>query len=103
MSMNGSWRGAEGEGERESQAAPPSHVGLEPTNHEIMTRAETKSQTLNQLSHPVAPLEIQTFSSSRYMEISLQMEISLVNVNISYKRETSQFSQLYLCLQFLKK
>ena len=30
-------------------------VGLELTNLEIMTRAETKSQTLNRLSHPGAP------------------------------------------------
>ena len=30
-------------------------AGLEPTNHKIMTRAEIKSQTLNQLSHPGAP------------------------------------------------
>ena len=30
-------------------------AGLELTNREIMTRAEIKSQTLNQLSHPGAP------------------------------------------------
>ena len=30
-------------------------VGLDPTNHEIMTRAEIKSQTLNQVS-PRVPL-----------------------------------------------
>ena len=27
-------------------------LGLQPTNHEIMTLAETKSQIFNQLSHP---------------------------------------------------
>ena len=33
----------------------------------------------------------------------LQMEMSLLNVNISYKRVTSTwFSELPLCLQFLK-
>ena len=31
-------------------------VGLEPTNHEIMTSAEIKSQTLNHMSHPGAPV-----------------------------------------------
>ena len=31
------------------------HVGLKPTNHEIMTRAKIKSQTLNRLSHPRDP------------------------------------------------
>ena len=31
-------------------------VGLELTNHEIMTWAEIKSLTLNQLSHPGAPV-----------------------------------------------
>ena len=30
-------------------------AGLEPTNHEIMTRAKIKSQTLHQLSQPGAP------------------------------------------------
>ena len=53
--------GAERE-EREFQAvsvlsAEPD-VGLEPTNHEIMTWAETKSWMLNQLSHPGAPEEV---------------------------------------------
>ena len=31
-----------------------SSAGLEPTNHEVTTRAETQSRTLNQLSHPGA-------------------------------------------------
>ena len=36
-------------------------------------------------------------------ETSLQMEISLINVNISYKRATAtKFSELHLCLLFLK-
>lgn len=30
------------------------------------------------------------------------MEISLINVNIFYKRVTSRFSELFLCLLFLK-
>ena len=30
------------------------NAGLDLTNHEIITRAETKSRTLNQLSHPGA-------------------------------------------------
>ena len=37
-------------------------------------------------------------------ETPLQMEISLVNVNVSYKRVTStQLSELFPCLLFLKK
>ena len=32
-----------------------SDMGLEPTNGEIMSWTETKSQSLNQLSHPSAP------------------------------------------------
>ena len=32
------------------------NVGLDLTNHEIMTRAETKSHMLNQLSHLGAPV-----------------------------------------------
>ena len=35
--------------------SPEPDVGLELMNHEIMTRAETKSWTLNQLSHSGAP------------------------------------------------
>ena len=31
------------------------HAGLDPTNCEIMTRAETKSRVLHRLSHPGAP------------------------------------------------
>ena len=52
--------GAEREGEREFQAgstlsAVPS-PGLDLTNDEIITRAEIKSQSLNQLSHAGTPL-----------------------------------------------
>ena len=36
-------------------------------------------------------------------EIPLQMEISLVNVNVPYERVASaKFSELFLCLMFLK-
>ena len=48
-------------GDRESQAgsfltvSTEPNAGLEPTNHKIMTQAEIKSQTLNQLSHAGAP------------------------------------------------
>ena len=40
--------------ERETQAVV-TDAGLNPTNHEIMTQAKIKSQTLNRLSHPGAP------------------------------------------------
>ena len=48
------------EGEGESQAGSTLSAqrltwGLNPTNCEIMTRGETKSQRLNLLSHPHAP------------------------------------------------
>ena len=45
--------GSEREGKRESHTdSVEPNVGLKPMNHEIITQAETKSQTLNQLSHP---------------------------------------------------
>ena len=56
-------RGRERERERETERKPSGlhaastepEAGLEPTNCEIMTRGETKSRTLNRLSHPGAP------------------------------------------------
>ena len=36
-------------------ASEEADMGLTPTNHEIMTSAETKSWTLNQVSHPGTP------------------------------------------------
>ena len=55
--------GAEREGEREKpKQAPPfsaePDMGLQPTKHEIMTLAETKSLMLNPLSHPGAPVRL---------------------------------------------
>ena len=53
--------GAEREGERETipsrlcTVSPELNPELEPKNGEFMTSAETKSQLLNQLSHPGAP------------------------------------------------
>ena len=52
-----------GEADREGERIPSRlyairaepDTGLELTNCKIMTSAETKSQTLNQLSHPGAP------------------------------------------------
>ena len=41
--------------EEEGQADSVLSVGAQPQGPEIMTWAETKSQTLNLLSHPVAP------------------------------------------------
>ena len=56
------WGGAEREGKRESQAgsalpaqSPTKHLSSQ--NHEIMTWAETKSWTLNWLSHLGAPMQ----------------------------------------------
>ena len=53
-------RGRDREGKRESQAGSVLSVhsqirGLNSRTDEVMTRAETKSQTLNRLSHPGAP------------------------------------------------
>ena len=48
----------EGGAENRKQASAVStepDTGLDPTNPEIMTGAETKSQILNQLSHPGTP------------------------------------------------
>ena len=51
--------GAEGEGERESQASLWVECGVQggawSRDLEIMTGTEIKSQMVNQLSHPVAP------------------------------------------------
>ena len=53
--MRGRGRGIERKGERESQAgstlSTEPNAGLDPTNCEIMTQAESKSQTLTCLSH----------------------------------------------------
>ena len=50
--------GREREGERIPSrlhsVRPEPDVGLDLTNHEIMTRAEIKSRMVNQLSHPGA-------------------------------------------------
>ena len=47
---------AEREGERILTASTEPDLGLHLMNHEIMTWAEIKSQTPNQMSHPDAPL-----------------------------------------------
>ena len=56
-------RGREREGDTESEAgfrlqavSTEPDAGLELINCEIMTRAQTKSQTLNLLSHPGTPI-----------------------------------------------
>ena len=49
-----SGRGVERKGERENLSAKPD-AGLKLTNHETMTRAKIKSQTLNRLSHSGTP------------------------------------------------
>ena len=46
---------AEREGETESQAGSVLSAGIDPTNYEIMTIAEIKSQMFKQLSYPGAP------------------------------------------------
>ena len=58
--MNGG-RGREREGDTESEAGSrlravrtEPDVGLEPTNHEIVTLAKVRSLALNRLSHPGA-------------------------------------------------
>ena len=63
-------RGRERKRDRESQAGSTAvsaepDVGIELMNLEVMTSAETKSQMLNQLSHPDAFIHIQfkTFSN----------------------------------------
>ena len=43
-------------GENPKQAPHTVSIGLRLTNHEIMTCAEIKSQRLNQLNHPGAPI-----------------------------------------------
>ena len=51
--------GEEREGERESQGGSTEpDAGLNPMNQEITTWAEIKSQTLNRMSHPGAPLHM---------------------------------------------
>ena len=48
--------GAEGDRESEAGSALSAlHMGLDPINSEIMTWAESKSGTLNQMNHPDSP------------------------------------------------
>ena len=57
-------RGREREKERESQAGSVllvDDMGLDLTNHEIMTWVEIKSRMLNQLRHPGASMNIHIF------------------------------------------
>lgn len=42
-----------------------------------------------------------SFSGTK-RETPLEMKISLINVSVSYKRVTSQFSELFLCPLFFK-
>ena len=66
----------EREGERENPkqalcaASAEPNMGFNPQSHEIMTWAKTKSQMLNRLSHPGAPLKHyflpETHSSTHY-------------------------------------
>ena len=55
MSRGGAERENEGIPIRLWAVSTESDVGLEPTSHEFMTRAENQSQMLNQWSHPGAP------------------------------------------------
>ena len=48
-------RGRERESQAGSMLSAEPNAGLDPTNREIMTRAEIKSRTLNGLSHPASP------------------------------------------------
>ena len=61
--------GAEREGERGSQAGSTASAEpdarLDPTNREIVTRAEIKSRTFNRLSHPRAPQSQTAYSNLR--------------------------------------
>ena len=47
------------------------HTGLHLTDHEIVTRAEIKSQGLIRLSHPGAPVKLFLSSISKYRKLSL--------------------------------
>ena len=70
-------------------------VGLKPMNHEIMTWAKIKSRTLNQLSHPGAPIFI--LSVSLHVPVTT---ISLVNSKIEREEETSQGLTMSLLLKW---
>ena len=59
------WETERGEGQKERETQNPKQlqgtehdVGLKLTNSEIVTWAEIKSQTLNQLSFPGAPVSV---------------------------------------------
>ena len=43
-------------------------MGLELMNREIMTRADTESQTLHPLTHPAAPKDLMFYSKAKRVE-----------------------------------
>ena len=54
-------------------------AGLEPTDQDIMTCAETKSQMLNRLSHPGAPMVI---FIDRHIHISTHIHTYIYSTHI---------------------
>ena len=60
-------------------------VGLKPMNHEMMTRAKVKSWTLNQLSHPGAPVmrtfKIYSFSNFQICNTILLTVVTMLHTN----------------------
>ena len=63
-------------------------VGLELTNHEIMTGAKVKSQTLNRMSHPSAPTQQFVSKGSMYLRKgrggSLRLPLSARGLRLAF-------------------
>ena len=80
--------GLETEGERipgRLHAVPITlNMGLDPTNCENMTRAEIKSWTLNQQSHPGAPYEVLFLVCLQW---SIFSNFSKYSINFSFKSQ----------------
>ena len=87
--------GAEREGERIPNrlcvvSAEP-YEGFDLTNHEIMTWAEIKSQTLNQLSHPGAP----RFCNFKHVMDFIKSTVGFVYVCVRREPQKLTFGYLY--------
>ena len=82
-----------GEGQRENPkqalhtVSKKPNTGLDPTNSEIMTSVEIKSQTFNHLSHPAVP-SLQIFS--RTLLLTSAAEENLLPLYLSVRVTSSQ-------------
>jgi len=78
------WGGVGGENlQADSPLGAEPNKGLDPRTHEITTRAEIKSQSLNRLSHPGVP-KVDTF------EMNMKIKIVGRKVEVINKKQVKQ-------------